>query len=69
MSKLLTLKEVCERLRLHENTVREYIKEGKIPAIKFDRVWRVDEKDLEKFIKARKHGATKKKSRDTKEET
>lgn len=57
MSKLLTLKEVCERLRLHENTVREYIKEGKITAIKFDRVWRVDEKDLERFIKTRKQAA------------
>jgi len=60
MSKLLTLKEVCERLRLHENTVREYIKEGKITAIKFDRVWRVDEKDLERFIKTRKQAAKKK---------
>ncbi len=54
MSKLLTLKEVCERLRLHENTVREYIKEGKIPAIKFDRVWRVEEKDLDVFLSNRK---------------
>lgn len=60
MSKLLTLKEVCERLRLHENTVREYIKEGKIPAIKFDRVWRVEEKDLDVFLSTRKHEAKKK---------
>ncbi|MBA7472792.1 hypothetical protein ES707_08124 [subsurface metagenome] len=54
MSKLLILKEVCERLRLHQNTVREYINEGKIPAIKFDRVLRVEEKDLEKFIRSRR---------------
>ena len=54
MSQLLTLREVCERLRLHINTVREYINEGKIPAIKFDRVWRVEEKDLEEFVRARK---------------
>jgi len=54
MSKLLTLKEVCERLRLHENTVREYINEGKIPAIKLDRVWRVEEKDLDIFLSSRK---------------
>jgi len=54
MSKLLTLKEVCERLRLHENTVREYINEGKIPAIKLDRVWRVEEKDLDVFLSNRK---------------
>ena len=57
MSKLLTLKEVAERLRLHISTVREYVKEGKITGIKFDRAWRVEEKDLEKFIKARKRRA------------
>ena len=54
MTKLLTLREVCERLRLHENTVREYINEGKIPAIKLDRVWRVEEKDLDLFLSNRK---------------
>ena len=54
MSNLLTLREVCKRLKLHENTVREYINEGKIAAIKFDRVWRVEEKDLEEFVRARK---------------
>jgi len=54
MSKLLTLREVCERLRLHINTVREYINEGKIPAIKLDRVWRVEEEELEEFISARR---------------
>ena len=59
MTKLLTLKEVCERLRLHENTVREYINEGKIPAIKLDRVWRVDEKDLDVFLSSRKQGVRK----------
>ena len=54
MSRLLTLKEVCDRLRLHENTVREYINEGKIPAIKFDRVLRVEEEDLEEFLRTRR---------------
>lgn len=56
MTKMLTLKEVSERLRLHINTVREYVKKGKIPAVKFERAWRVEEKDLEEFIKERKQG-------------
>lgn len=51
---MLTLKEVAKRLNLHINTVQEYVKEGKIPAIKLDRVWRVEEKDLEEFITERK---------------
>ena len=59
MSKLLTLKEVSERLRLHINTIREYVKEGRIPGIKFERAWRVEEKDLEEFLRARKRGVKK----------
>ncbi len=59
MSKLLTLQEVSQRLRFHINTVREYVREGKIPAIKFDRVWRVEESDLEEFIRERKRGGKK----------
>lgn len=51
---MLTLKEVSERLNLHINTIREYVKKGIIPAIKFERVWRVDEKDLEEFLNERK---------------
>lgn len=51
---MLTLKEVSERLNLHINTIRVYVKKGIIPAIKFERVWRVDEKDLEEFLNERK---------------
>lgn len=54
MSKLLTLEEVAQRLRLHINTVREYVKEGIIIGIKFERAWRVEQDDLEEFIRARK---------------
>jgi len=54
MSKLLTLEEVAQRLRFHINTVREYVKEGIIPGIKFERAWRVEQDDLEDFIKSRK---------------
>lgn len=56
MSKMLTLAEVAEKLRLHINTVREYVKAGKIPAVKLDRVWRVEEEDLRKFLEERKRG-------------
>jgi len=56
---MLTLAEVAERLRLHINTVREYAKAGKIPAIKLDRAWRVEEEDLRKFLEERKRGIKK----------
>lgn len=57
MEKLLTVNETAKILRLNPETVARYIREGKIPAIKFGRVWRVEEKDLEEFIKKRKTGA------------
>ena len=56
---VLTLKEVADRLRLHPNTLRRYIKEGKLAAMKFGRVWRVEEKDLEEFMRANKRGVRK----------
>jgi len=59
MARMITLKEVAERLGLHINTVRRYIREGKIPAVKFDKAIRVEEEDLEKFIRERKMGEKK----------
>ena len=51
MPKLLSLKEVSEVLRLNINTVRRYVREGKIRAAKFGRIYRVREEALEEFIK------------------
>ncbi len=52
---VLTLKEVAERLKLHPNTLRRYAKEGKLAAMKFGRVWRIEEEDLKEFMRAMKH--------------
>jgi len=54
MPTMLTLKEVSERLALHINTVRKYIDQGMIPIVKFEKAVRIEERDLEKFIRARK---------------
>ena len=51
MPKVLCLKEVSEVLKLNINTVRRYVREGKIQAAKFGRVYRVREEALEEFIK------------------
>jgi len=50
MPKLLSLKEVSGVLKLNINTVRRYVREGKIQAAKFGRIYRVREKALEEFI-------------------
>lgn len=50
MSRFLLVDEVAERLRLHPNTVRGYIKKGILPAARFGKVYRVKEKDVEEFV-------------------
>lgn len=53
--KLLTIKEISKQLRLSERTIYRLIEAGKLKAIKFSRkATRIDEKDLNKFIKKHK---------------
>jgi len=47
---LLTLHEVAELLKVKEPTVRSWIAQRQIRAIKFGREWRVAHKDLEAFL-------------------
>jgi len=42
--------EVAEKLRLHPATIAKYVREGKILALKFGRVWRIREEELTKFL-------------------
>lgn len=55
MNGLYTAPEVAERLKLHINTVRRYIKEGKIKAFKYadNSRWRIPSEELAKFIQGR----------------
>lgn len=48
--KFLTLKEVAKRLRVSERSIYRYIKTRKLNATKIG-YWRINEKDLIKFIK------------------
>jgi len=56
MTKMLTPSEIAEKLNLHPNTVRDYLKTGILSGVKLGRVWRVEVEDLEEFIRARKQG-------------
>lgn len=49
--KLLTPKEVAEFLKLNILTVYEYMRSGKILAIKLGRNYRILDSDLKDFIK------------------
>lgn len=47
---LLTVHEVAETLKVKETTIRTWIRERKLRAIKFGREWRIDAEDLEAFL-------------------
>jgi excisionase family DNA binding protein len=49
---LLTVHETAETLKVKESTVRSWIREKKLRAVKFGREWRVAVIDLEKFLNA-----------------
>ena len=48
--KLLTPAQVAERLQITERTVYEWIRGGKLPALKLGRLWRIWPEDLEAFL-------------------
>ena len=47
---LLTVHETAQTLKVKESTVRSWIRDHKLRAIKFGREWRVAVVDLEKFL-------------------
>ncbi len=48
--KLLTPAQVAERLQITERTVYEWIRGGKVTALKLGRLWRIRQDDLEAFL-------------------
>ena len=51
----LDVKEIVAMLRVHEQTVRRWIKQGELPAVLFGRKggYRVRASDLDAFLEAR----------------
>jgi|TARA_Y100000296_G_C5070294_1_gene204553 excisionase family DNA binding protein len=45
-----TIQEVAERMRMTPKTVRGWILDGRLGAIKFGRVYRVRDTDLNEFL-------------------
>jgi excisionase family DNA binding protein len=56
---LLTIEQVADRLQLHPDTVRRYIREQKLKAVRLSATnFRVRKSELERFIKERETGGT-----------
>ncbi|MFN8482969.1 MAG: helix-turn-helix domain-containing protein [Anaerolineae bacterium] len=47
----LTPKEVAQLLKVHEETIRRYLRSGELPAVKLRGVYRVKREDLDEFLK------------------
>lgn len=54
MSEMFTCEEVANRYRVKVLTVWEWIRKGKMSAIKLGRDYRISEEDLKKFEMERK---------------
>lgn len=53
---VLTVSQVADYLQLSEMTTYKLVQEGKIPAFKIGRSWRVKKGDLEELIERLKKG-------------
>jgi len=54
MGKLLSVKEVAGILGLSKAVVLRYIRSDTLPAIRLERSYRIDEKDLNDWLEGRK---------------
>jgi excisionase family DNA binding protein len=48
--KVFTLDEVADILKVTKRTLYNYVKAGKLPAVKMGKFWRVSEESLQAFI-------------------
>ncbi len=56
MSTVYTIKEAAEKLKVCIWTVRKLIALGELKSVKIGRVYRISEKHLEAFLKAKEVG-------------
>lgn len=50
---LMTVEEVAIMLNISEQTLRRYIRNKELKAIKFKRTYRITKEDLDSFLKSR----------------
>ena len=61
--KLLSVREVAERLAVHPETVRRYLRDGTLPGKHLKQGWRVKESDVSAFIESDHYQPTDKENR------
>jgi excisionase family DNA binding protein len=54
MAKLMNIDELAGYLQLKQQTIYNWLHQGKIAGIKVGGVWRFDRKDIDSWLKSRK---------------
>jgi len=49
---MLTSKEAADLLRLSPQTIVDYVRRGKLPAVKVGRSWLLRREDVERFLES-----------------
>ena len=59
MTELLTIKEVARVFKCSPQTIRRYIKEGSLGALKLKGEYRISQEDVDSFLKKRREALKK----------
>ena len=55
MEKCISINEAAEALSVHHATIRRRITSGDLKAFRIGRIWRIRERDIDKFISERRN--------------
>lgn len=55
MDEILNIKELSDYLKIPSSTIYKLIQEGKLPAIKLGKHWRIQKKDIEILFEKQSH--------------
>ncbi|MDR7484831.1 MAG: helix-turn-helix domain-containing protein [Armatimonadota bacterium] len=52
---ILTVEQAAEVLQVHKITIYRYIREGRLPAVRLGKMYRLFSRDVEAFLRAMRH--------------
>ncbi|HEU5375507.1 MAG TPA: helix-turn-helix domain-containing protein [Ktedonobacteraceae bacterium] len=53
-SEWLTVEQIAKELDVHPDTIREYIRDGSLVAVRLKRAYRIRREDYEEFLRQRR---------------
>jgi excisionase family DNA binding protein len=56
VEKVYSPEEAAKALGVHKETIRQWLRSGQLGGVKVGRLWRVRERDLQKFLQTQPEG-------------